>query len=206
MPRRPRTQLKKQAKQDRSRATVDAILEAASRILVTAGYDKTSTTRIARRAGVSVGSLYQYFPGKEAIVAELIDRHVHATSQLLAAELAAVATLAPALAIRRVATTLFAAYAVDPALHRVFVEQVPRIGRLDRIREVDAALIAATTAYLRAHRDELAVTDCNLAAFVVIRTVTALAYSSVIAGDGPPPDTMIEAIVELVTRYLGVSG
>ena len=52
-------------------ATVDAILEAAARVLIDHGYAAANTNVIAARAGVSIGSLYEYFPGKEAIFAEL---------------------------------------------------------------------------------------------------------------------------------------
>src|ERR1700712_1724802 len=70
-----RTNPRKYASQDRSRLTVDALLEATARILVKEGYDRASTNRIADAAGVSVGSLYQYFPSKEALVAALIEQH-----------------------------------------------------------------------------------------------------------------------------------
>lgn len=57
--------------QARSRATIDAILSAATRILLSIGYDKASTNKIADLAGVGIGSVYEYFPGKEAIYAEV---------------------------------------------------------------------------------------------------------------------------------------
>ena len=76
MPRRPRTTPRKKPRQERSVATVDAILDATARVLCTTGYDRASTNRIALAAGVSVGSLYQYFPSKEALVAALAARHM----------------------------------------------------------------------------------------------------------------------------------
>lgn len=63
---------RKTPRQARARATFDAILEAAARILVNEGYDRLNTNRIAEIAGVSVGTLYQYFPTKEAILTEII--------------------------------------------------------------------------------------------------------------------------------------
>ena len=75
MARKPLTKPRKHASQERSRATVDALIEATARILVREGFDSASTNRIAEQAGVSVGSLYQYFPGKEALVAAVIERH-----------------------------------------------------------------------------------------------------------------------------------
>jgi hypothetical protein len=62
------TNPRKSALQKRSRVTVDALLEATARILIREGFDKASTNRIAEVAGVSVGSLYQYFPNKEALI------------------------------------------------------------------------------------------------------------------------------------------
>lgn len=64
----------KMPRQGRSRATCDAILDAAARILEREGRKGLTTNHIAEKAGVSIGSLYQYFPGKEAILAELIRR------------------------------------------------------------------------------------------------------------------------------------
>src|SRR5215510_12865250 len=80
---RLRTNLRKSASQARSRVTVDALLGATARILVKDGYDRASTNRIAHVAGVSIGSLYQYFPSKEALVAALIDRHKQQIIQVL---------------------------------------------------------------------------------------------------------------------------
>jgi AcrR family transcriptional regulator len=63
---------RKVPRQHRSAATVEAILEAAARILERGGLDALNTNSVAAMAGVSVGSLYQYFPGKEALLAELV--------------------------------------------------------------------------------------------------------------------------------------
>ncbi|NVJ98427.1 MAG: TetR/AcrR family transcriptional regulator [Alphaproteobacteria bacterium] len=73
--------VRKQPRQSRSRATVDAILEAAARILETAGFDALNTNAIAAKAGVSIGSLYQYFPSRQVIVAELVRRERTALGQ-----------------------------------------------------------------------------------------------------------------------------
>lgn len=69
---------RKTARQTRSAATVEVIVEAAARILETAGLAGFTTNAIAERAGVSVGSLYQYFPNKDAITRALIRRELEA--------------------------------------------------------------------------------------------------------------------------------
>src|SRR5258707_15013262 len=75
------TNPRKSASQERSRFTVDALLEATARILVKEGYDRASTNRIAEVAGVSIGSLYQYFPSKEALVAAGMERQTQKNFQ-----------------------------------------------------------------------------------------------------------------------------
>lgn len=68
---------RKQAVQERSKATVAALIEAAARILEQHGREGFSTNAVAERAGVSIGSLYQYFPSKEALLGALIVRETN---------------------------------------------------------------------------------------------------------------------------------
>ena len=133
MARKPLTNPRKQASQDRSRATVDALIEATARILVREGFDKASTNRIAEVAGVSVGSLYQYFPGKEALVAALIDRHNQKIMRAVRGELAEAMHLPVEQAVRKLVAVAIKAHRIDPRLHRVLAEQIPRVGRLEKI-------------------------------------------------------------------------
>src|ERR1700704_3271428 len=76
MQRQPRTTPRKRPRQHRSKATVDAILEATARVLIKHGFDGLTTNAAAAAAGVSIGSLYQYFPNKEALVAALLEQHI----------------------------------------------------------------------------------------------------------------------------------
>src|SRR3569832_270783 len=75
MARRPVTTPRKHATQDRSRMTVDALVEATARHLGKEGFDTMSTNKVAQAAGVSSGSLYQHYPSKDARVAAGVDRH-----------------------------------------------------------------------------------------------------------------------------------
>src|SRR5215475_5457688 len=71
-----RLNARRKPRQDRARDTVEAILEAAAQVFERHGYRAGTTNWIAERAGVSIGSLYQYFPNKDAIVMELARRHI----------------------------------------------------------------------------------------------------------------------------------
>src|SRR3546814_10706684 len=101
MARKLSTNPRKHASQARSRATVDALVEATARILVSEGYDLANTNRIAEKAGVSIGSLYQYFPGKDALVAAVIDRHKEEVMRVVRSALAEVDALPVEAAVRR---------------------------------------------------------------------------------------------------------
>ena len=69
---------KKQPKQARAKATMEAILDAATRLLETEGYEAVSTNRVAEVAGVGIGSLYEYFPNKQSVVAATLARAIRA--------------------------------------------------------------------------------------------------------------------------------
>ncbi|HEX7339690.1 MAG TPA: TetR family transcriptional regulator [Rhodanobacteraceae bacterium] len=85
--RKPVVGARKQPRQARSAQLVDDILEAAIRVLVREGARRFTTARVAETAGISVGSLYQYFPNKEAILFRLQTREWRQTMDRLSAVL-----------------------------------------------------------------------------------------------------------------------
>ena len=124
MARKPATKPRKNASQERSRLTVDALIEATARILVREGFDKASTNRIAEVAGVSIGSLYQYFPNKLALVEAVRLRHLN---EVLAVLRAAADEKTPcARRIAALADGMIAVHSRYPAAHRVLLEESPR--------------------------------------------------------------------------------
>src|SRR5262245_38954880 len=89
---RRHTSPRKNPMQSRSRATVDAILRAAGRAFADHGYDEVTTNLVAQIAGVSIGSLYQYYPSKDALVAALIEGHIDRMAKAVRTRLSEVAT------------------------------------------------------------------------------------------------------------------
>jgi AcrR family transcriptional regulator len=75
----PRIAARKSPSQERSRRTVERILDAAARIFHEQGYAGATTNDVADEAGVSVGSLYQYFPNKDSLLVALTRRHIDST-------------------------------------------------------------------------------------------------------------------------------
>jgi AcrR family transcriptional regulator len=206
MTRKPSTNPRKSASQARSRQTVDALLEATARVLIKEGYDKTSTNKIATVAGVSIGSLYQYFPTKESLVAAVIDLHMHEMFRLVREALVKVATRPIEAAARELASVMIEAHRVNPKLHRILVEQTPRTGKLENVEAVEREAYGLVRAYLEAHRDELDVADTNLAAFVCVTAVEALTHAAVVRPRERLSDEQaarpVDDVTRLVTRYL----
>jgi len=187
MPPRPRTVPRKAPKQQRSKETVDVILAATARVLVKEGFDRASTNRIAEAAGVSIGSLYQYFPSKEALVAALVERHIEAMSAALEAEMAAVADAPLDAAMRRMVTLMMEAHAIDPELQRVLNEQVPRVGRLHRVHEVEARMQRLGRAWFERRRAELRPgLDLDTAAFVCVQAIEAITHGAMVHDEAAP--------------------
>jgi len=206
MGRRPLTNPRKEASQERSRATVDALVEATARILVREGFDKASTNRIAQEAGVSIGSLYQYYPSKEALVVALIDRHNREIMLVVRGTLAEVAAQPVEEAVRTLVAVAIRSHRIDPKLHRVLTEQIPRTGRLEKVEAFNREIYALFRAFLEDHRDELRTVDLGLAAFVCVTSIEALTHtavlhrSEILSDDGV--GVLVDEATRLVVRYL----
>ena len=206
MQRQVRTKPRKRPRQERSKATVDSILEATARVLVKHGFDGLTTNGVAAAAGVSIGSLYQYFPNKEALVGALIERHVEEMNTTVLAELTRVAKLPIAQAARCVIELTIRAHAVNPELHRVLTEQVPRVGTLARLRDLDGLSHRMVAGLLAARRDEIAIRDPDLAAFVLVSTIEAVVHRAALLYPQRLRDPrLVDETTLLVTRYLGVA-
>src|SRR6185369_2208572 len=113
--------------QGRSRSTVDAILEAAAQVLERDGYAATTTDAIAMRAGVSVGSLYQYFPNKDAILLALTQHHAAAARAVLEPLLGEVVDGTPPVGpwLPRFVEAIVELNGRRPRLHQILFEETP---------------------------------------------------------------------------------
>jgi AcrR family transcriptional regulator len=206
MQRQVRTTPRKRPRQARSKATVDTILAATARVLVRHGFDGLTTNAVAEAAGVSIGSLYQYFPNKEALVSALIEKHLEDMNAAVLAELARVAKLPMAEAARCVIELTIRAHTVDPALHRVLTEQVPRVGKLAKVRDLGGLSHRMVAGLLAARRSEIAIRDPDLAAFILVSTIEAIVHRAAVLWPERLDDpALIDEATLLVTRYLGVA-
>lgn len=203
----PRKQLspRKKPTQTRSRATVDAILAGAAQVLSANGYAAATTDRIAERAGVSIGSLYQYFPNKDAVLVALAEQHIDAGFALvrgLVAEALRERLGIDAL-LRRFIDAMVALHENEPDLHRILFEEAPLPSSVRRgLRKRENAFATQVSALLEAH-PEVRLRQSGVTAYILVHAVDALVHNFVLH----PPDEirseqLKDEIVLMLHRYL----
>ena len=169
------------------------------------GYELFSTNRIAKAAGCSIGSLYQYFPSKEALIAELIERHTVQMVSICRKALEDVATAPLDVAARQTCAAMVAAHAVNPKLSKIFREQLPRVGKLKRLNDMHAGTAAMVAVLLKARRAEINVADPDLAAFFIVQGVDALIHASLdLRAKGLSDTALVEELTRFVLGYVQV--
>jgi AcrR family transcriptional regulator len=166
------------------------------------GFEKASTNRIAEAAGVSIGSLYQYFPGKEALVAAVIDRHHQDLMQVVRDALAEVASQPIEIAVRRLVAVAIEAHRIDPKLHRVLTEQIPRTGRLENVEAFNREALALFRDYLEEHREEVRAVDLERAAIMCATAIEAVAHTAVLYNSDKFSDETTAALIDEATRLV----
>jgi AcrR family transcriptional regulator len=164
---------RKQPTQERAAATVDAILGAVERVLEKHGAAGLTTNRVAEVAGVSVGTLYQYYPNKEALVGAVIERYYQQTFAMCRAALAAGAGVPIGTIVDRVAEALAAAYQVQRPIHRWLIDLRSAAAYQERFRTGLDELVEEITRFLEA-RPDVRFPDPRAAAFLLVHGIEGI--------------------------------
>ena len=198
--RKRRLSARKTPRQDRSRATVEALLEATADILGRDGYAGLTTNRIAERAGVNIASLYQYFPNKDAIVAELRRRHGAEQRAGLRRVLAERTDHSLEGTIRALVAVGVGGHARSPRLQRALAEEMPTLGH-GEVAEMDAPLFDAMRRFLRSA--DIDVRDIDLAFWMISTAGGAVVHRATIERPEDLSNGVIaDQLVRLLSRYL----
>ncbi|WP_397416665.1 TetR/AcrR family transcriptional regulator [Phenylobacterium sp.] len=193
---------RKTPRQARSTATVEAILSAAARVLAGQGLEGFNTNRVAEVAGVSIGSLYQYFPNKAALTAALIARVQNALAAGLEQRIAALAGAPLGEAVADLARLAVGQQYGEARLAAALDHEEQRLS----VAEVAAArsrMITAIETLLDRHRQDLAADLSPRAAADCLTLARALVEADALAGDAPDPDLALRverAILGYLTR------
>jgi AcrR family transcriptional regulator len=191
--------------QARAQETVAAILDATAHILVRDGMARLSTNRVAERAGVSIGSLYQYFPSKDALILALAERHHQTIVSLLSEEMAQLEFGPdPRMTLRkqveRIVAAMIKIHRHDPALHRALCEGPPRDMAFETIHQTSGVLIRAALLH---YRDHILCHDLDAAAFLLVTTVEAATHQAALFRPELIHATKLQQeLTDMITRYL----
>jgi AcrR family transcriptional regulator len=181
---------------------LDAIVVAGAHVFSKDGFDDGAVARVASVAGVSIGSLYQYFPTKDALIAAVRER----VSSDIVRELEPLMMRLGVEPIRegahKLATVLIDAHARHASLMRA-LKQAPQAGEPPSTRDFMARLRVGVRMYLEAHKGELRPTDLELASTIILAAVDG-AFRAAIAEDRiPQGDTMLaNELAALIVGYL----
>lgn len=204
--RRTRTSPRREPSQKRAVDTVSVLLEATERVMASQGFLATTTNRIADAAGVSIGTLYHYFPSKEALVEAVVHR-------MWQRELSALEERMPLLtdgpldaAIRALVETLVALMVQRIDLYKRWYSEAPHLGQLEHGLDITERGVTLLRAALAARRVEVRPENLDFATDLVVKTVLAVVRTG--ARDYPQESKSGELAAELsqmISRYLLVS-
>jgi AcrR family transcriptional regulator len=179
---------------------VERILAAGRAVLIERGFDGATTNRIAEAAGISPGSLYQYFPDKEAIISEVVDRYADQIAARVTAHMTTqIGTPDEAIAIRQTIAVLLDAMDEQPELLRATFEHTPRLGVGDKIAAFEERVGDIAIAHMRLRAQPAS--HSATASWLLVRTVEHLTIRYLL--DRPPIDRneFVDELSALVFTY-----
>ncbi|MGS4885009.1 TetR/AcrR family transcriptional regulator [Roseibium sp. MB-4] len=170
---------RRRPKQQRSRLMVDFILEAASQVFDEEGYNGATTNMIAERAGISIGSLYQYFPNKGALILELRLAHRAHVLKTVETAMATSDNLSLPDAIRKIVDANFQVHLNAPRLNAAFEEQTPAQTLSEDPDGFHQRIDLAATKFLEIRKNEISAPDLKTAGFVIRNLIPAVLHAAI---------------------------
>ncbi|GHC77723.1 TetR/AcrR family transcriptional regulator [Streptomyces flavofungini] len=193
---------RKQPRQARAELTRQRILTAAAHVFAEHGYAAGTTNRIAERARISIGSLYQYYPNKDTILLELVTRHLDAGVLSLKEHRDGDRPDSLEAIMRGYVRSVIDNHLDDPKLLQVMMEQTPHAPELvERMARHEREQVAHTRELLASH-PEVRVTDIDVAAHLVVSAVGGIVHQLVAAPRSVDVRRLEDELVAMVTRYL----
>ncbi|MCB9640041.1 MAG: TetR/AcrR family transcriptional regulator [Myxococcales bacterium] len=194
---------RKKPRQRRAQETVEALLTATAQLLDEEGYEQLSTNQIARRAGVSIGSLYQYYPNKEALVFALVERLAEQQYAVVKETFAEMSELPIEEVAREVVIAILETRQLEPELNRILSEQLPRSPQSGKLRGWLERLHSLVSNELRKREHELRSSSPELAAYVLVYGMHGIIEQMGMDREGEVDHgQLVREVSEMMTRYL----
>ncbi|NEQ48170.1 MAG: TetR/AcrR family transcriptional regulator [Leptolyngbya sp. SIOISBB] len=174
-------QMRRQPQQARSQERVQQILDVAEQLFVETGYDSTTTRAIATQAGVSVGSLYQFFPDKEAILKALAIQYMQAQYQRFLDLHTPAAVKLPLRSYVNNMIDVFDQFYTDyPGSQAIFEQLLNTItwSKIEKIDDFEYQVIDELARFFQARKPSLPMTKCERMAMIITKTTTELLWLS----------------------------
>lgn len=194
---------RKAPSQARSQHMVDTILEATAHILAERGYAGTNTNRVAAHAGVSIGSVYQYFPNKDALITALHEHHASQMYLIIGRVLDAAHPENLEDHIAALVNALLAAHEHAPELHKVLEKELPFFDPRKEDSAVDHSIFKRIRHLLETYHHQITRHNLDLATWTVLQMLESLIHSAVI---DPPSylkkEDIASAITDAITGFL----
>ncbi|MBB4688682.1 TetR/AcrR family transcriptional regulator [Amycolatopsis jiangsuensis] len=201
-----RLRARKEPRQLRAERTRERILTSAAHIFTEHGYAGGTTNRIAEHARISIGSLYQYYPNKDAILAELISRHLDVGAAAVQRLLAGGLPTSLEDIMRGFVRAALENHLDDPQLLRVIAEEAPRSRELlNRVEGYERERVDFLRDLLERH-PESRVADTRTAARLVTTTMELVVHKMIAAPDPVDVVSLENEMVAMLTRYLTAGG
>lgn len=194
---------RKKPKQQRAITTAEAVIQAAEQVIISEGFQNATTNRIAEVAGVSIGSLYQYFPNKEAIVAALIEETVSKAAINVRNRLRQMMDEPLESALRKIMSFLLEMYKENNFVLFRILEQVPELKQHTNSIAVEKYTHSTNIAFLEQHAEELKVTDLRTAQLLIERAT--ISNIELFIAQNPTDiseDEFVEEITKMAYNYL----
>jgi AcrR family transcriptional regulator len=203
MPRRARTAQRRAPSQKRAEDTVEVLLRATELAIVRHGFHASTTNRIAALAGVSIGTLYHYFPTKEALVQAVVHRMWREEYEAMSAQMVLVAGAPLEVMIRALVASLVGVIARRRELVRRWYSEASHLGDLKTGLDMSDAGAKMVLGELVRRRDEVRPRDLDFAADLVVKTALAVARTA--SRDYPEQlenGVLAEELGQMLARYL----
>jgi len=194
--------MRKRPKQRRSRQVVDALIDATAQVIAERGLEHATTNHIAARAGVSVGSLYQYFEDKQDLLEALLARLSNEIAGAVDDSLASLMEEGVETVVRGLLTAVLRAMEGRQGLYLELARNWHRLHSLTVVNALEEHMMEACRRYVLRHHERVAVSNLPATLFVVINSTlfTVMRYLSL-----PNPaitrDEMIDELAAMIARY-----
>lgn len=197
--------LRKEPNQSRSQDTMESIVKATAHILEKEGFEKTSTNKIAAKAGVSIGSLYQYFPTKESILALLMDKFMRSEIEMIDKVLSEHKSSTLEQTIRSIINASISTKKRNKRFTKIFAQKIFSFNKMDALKKVDDYMMDQFKIYIKPFEKDIRMENLDMSLWISIQCVklvpVAIMFQESYDLDDPK---MSDELVHLIYQYLKV--